>query len=277
MPGTPRPEEKRRRRRGPLPKRVPSDVRRLLKELRSPERKPPLGLTEREIAQELQAAALTANTAWDDAAVRRLIRAIREERRIFFERVDVILETIESSPEAYTPAKFVSLCVDRGFDSYWLWDQFQDRRLFPRPLDGDDDLAPPILVDFDAETVVVSPAGQRLRTHWASIQDIPSEILDVLAAIEMTGPSMGPNIPALCRRYHADFSDLTAKRLVDLDDSGIPRLTAAGGQAGSQWALDDRLEGLDWLWEWIYWPNRSEEKSLPTHWDWKHRPLCQTG
>jgi len=256
---------------------VAADVRQLLKELRKPDRKPPLGLTEREIAQELQAAAVTADTAWDDAAVRRLIRAVREERRIFFERVDVILKTVESTPEVYTPAKFVSLCVDRGFDAYWLWDQFQDRRLFPTPLDGDKALAPPVFVDFDAETVVVTPAGRALRDHWASIRDIPPEILDVLAAISMTGPSIGPNIPGLCRRYHAEFTDLTANRLVDLDGSGIPRLTAAGEQAGNQWALADGQAQLDWQWEATYWPGKSEEKSLPTDWDWKHRPLRQPG
>ena len=264
------PHGSRKRRPGPR-MRVHPDLRDAIIELRNPWKKPPVGLNEREIADALRMDGRFGDDDWDGPRVRRLLRAIRAERADFLERITLLLDEIRRSG-GLTRGGLVDLCTSREFDRYWLWDRFGDRRI-TRIGDGDQDLAPPLVVDHESDRVTVTAAGEALAYHWKAIAGYPGEALDVLAVVSL-GLVSPEGLPDLCKRYHASMKQLIDARLVETTPKGGGlRLTETGDTAGSQWAFDDGQAGLHAVIEGIYWPTSYELRALPAEWDWKHRPL----
>lgn len=251
--------------------RVHPDLRDVLTELRNPWKKPPAGLNEREIADQLCNDSRFADNDWDGPRVRRTLRAMRAERADFLERITLLLDELGQS-DGLTRGRFVDLCTRREFEHYWLWDRFGDRRI-TRLSDGDGDLAPPLVVDHAGDRVTVALAGEALARHWKAIAGYPGEALDVLAAVVLA-PVAPEDLPDLCKRYHASIKQLIDAQLVETSPRGGGlRLTKIGETAGTQWAFDDGQAGLHAVIEGIYWPTPYELRALPSDWDWKHRPL----
>lgn len=264
------PHGSRKRRPGPR-MRVHPDLRDAVIELRNPRKKPPVGLNEREIADELRSDGRFADEDWDGPRVRRTLRAIRAERADFLERITLLLDELGRS-DGLTRGAFVDLCARREFDGYWLWDRFGDRRV-TRAGDGDGDLAPPLVVDHKRDLVTVTAAGRALAHHWKALAGYPGESLDVLAVVAL-GLVEPEELPDLCKRYHASMKQLIDAGLVETAPRrGGLRLTKTGQTAGEQWAFDGGQAGFSPVIEGIYWPTPYELRVLPPDWDWKHRPL----
>jgi hypothetical protein len=262
----------RKRRPGPRALRIEASLRERMCVLMSPDAKPPIGRNEREIADVLAAGPAFAGRQWDPAAVRRVLRAIREERAAFFERLVPLLADVDAAG-GMSRWQFTELCVRREFDRYWLWDRFRERRLFVEPLDADDQLAPPVVVDHRNDHVAVSPAGRGLATFWQAVGKYSPEALDVLATMAVHSLD-GEHLPRLCRRYHAGLDEMVAKGLVEASPNGSSlQLSERGKVAGDQWSMVDGQAGHKSGIEERYWPLAGEEKTLPPDWDWKHRPF----